>query len=151
MHIKGFCIGTVAMELIFYLDTSIWIDLYEDRKGFNGEPLGDYAWDLLAFIMAQRHKVVISDELIRELLLRYPLEAINGMMKPFENLFIKVIFTAAQISEAKLLSKERLVPVSDALHAIIARGNGCIMIARDKHFLELDDISPHYKPEEIFI
>lgn len=139
------------MELKFYLDTSIWMDLYEDRKGFNNEPLGDYAWDLLAFIMAQGHKVVISDELIRELLLRYSLEAINGMMKPFEKLFIKVIFTAEQAEEAEIISKERHVPKSDALHAIIARDNGFIMITRDKHFWKLDDISKHYKPEEIVI
>ena len=29
------------MENKYYLDTSIWIDVYEDRKGYNNEPLGE--------------------------------------------------------------------------------------------------------------
>jgi len=31
----------------FYLDTSIWIDIYEDRKGYNSEPLGNYGFKLI--------------------------------------------------------------------------------------------------------
>lgn len=139
------------MELRFYLDTSIWMDVYEDRRGFKGEPLGDYAWALLAYIMKQNYKIVISDILIKELLRKYPLEAVNGMFKPFEGIIIKVISSPAQIIEAELISKQRYVPKLDALHAILARDNDFILIARDNHFWKLDDISKHYKPEEIVI
>lgn len=28
----------------YFIDTSIWIDFYEDRIGYKDEPLGDYAF-----------------------------------------------------------------------------------------------------------
>lgn len=139
------------MEMKFYLDTSIWMDLYEDRKGFNNEPLGDYAWALVAYIMKQDYKIVISDIVIKELLKKYPLQAVNGMMKPFEKIIIKIISTPKQIREAELMSKQILVPKLDVLHALIARDNNLILITRDNHFWKLDYIAKHYKPEEIVI
>ena len=51
----------------YYIDTSIWIDLYEDRKGYQDEPLGEYALKLLSFIKANKADLFISDMLIREL------------------------------------------------------------------------------------
>lgn len=37
----------------YYVDTSVWIDLYEDRKGYNKEPLGDFALKLFSYIKAK--------------------------------------------------------------------------------------------------
>lgn len=37
----------------------------------------------------------------------------------------------------------------NALHAIVARDNGLILITRDNHFRVLQDISKYYKPEEL--
>jgi len=41
------------------------------------------------------------------------------------------------------------VPAGDALHAIVARDNDLILVTRDRHFRKLEDISKHYKPEEL--
>lgn len=133
----------------YYVDTSIWIDLVEDRKGYNNEPLGDYALKLFAMIKAKKHKIVITDLLIEELESNYSLEAINGMMLPFQKIMEKVIVTKEQRDEAKRIAEERNLPPGDVLHAIVARDNNFIMITRDKHFKELEDIAKYYKPEEI--
>ncbi|MEK6953347.1 MAG: PIN domain-containing protein [Nanoarchaeota archaeon] len=133
----------------YYVDTSIWIDLYEDRKGYNQEPLGDFALKLFALIRAKRNKLIITDILIKELEMNYSLEEINGMIKPFEGIIEKVIATKNQREEARKISKDRNIPPGDVLHAIIARDHKLILITRDNHFKQLRDISEHYKPEEI--
>jgi len=132
----------------YYIDTAIWIDLYEDRFGYNKEPLGDYAWKLFSLIKAKNDIIVVSDFLIRELEMNYSLEEINGMIKPFENILEKVL-NKEQKDEAKKIAEERNIPPGDVIHAIIARDNDFILITRDKHFMQLEDISKHYKPEDL--
>ena len=133
----------------YYIDSSIWIDLYEDRKGYNNEPLGEYALKLLAMIKAQEKTIVISDRLIRELEAFYSIAEINGMMKPFEKITRRVMSTEMQKNEAKRIAQERSIPLGDALHAILARDNKLILITRDNDFRKLNDVSKSYKPEEI--
>ncbi|TKJ17823.1 hypothetical protein CEE44_04855 [Candidatus Woesearchaeota archaeon B3_Woes] len=133
----------------YYIDTSIWMDIYEDRKGYNNEPLGDFALKLFSLIKAKNHNLIISYLLIRELEMNYSIAEINGMMKPFEKIIEKVVATAEQRDEAKKISNERDIPPGDVLHAILARDNNFILITRDKHFRELEDISEHNKPEDI--
>lgn len=133
----------------YYIDTSIWMDIYENRKGYNNEPLGEFALKLFALIKAKNYKLVISDLLIRELEVNYSIAEINGMMKPFENIIEKVVATSKQRDESKSISNERNIPPGDVLHAIIARDNKLTLITRDKHFRELEDISEHHKPEDL--
>lgn len=133
----------------YYLDTSIWIDLYEDRKGYKKEPLGDYAWELLALIKAKRSILIITDLLIKELEMNYSVEEINGMMKPFESIIEKVMTTKEQRDKANKIAEERKLPRGDVLHAILSRDHNLIFVSRDKHFKKLEDISKHYKPEDL--
>ncbi|AJF60860.1 hypothetical protein QT06_C0001G0006 [archaeon GW2011_AR15] len=133
----------------YLIDTSIWVDLYEDRKGYQNEPLGDFAFNLFLMIKTKQDKIAITDLTIRELEMNYSMEEINGMMKPFEDILEKLVASKKQRDEAKLLAKERNVPKGDALHAILARDNKFILVSRDKHFRELTNISEHHKPEEL--
>ena len=133
----------------YIIDTSIWVDIYEDRKGYNNEPLGDYAFNLLVKIKAQEKIIVLTDFLIKELETLYSAAEINGMFKPFEKIIKKIIATEKQREESKKIAKERDVPAGDALHAIIARDNDLILVTRDRHFRKLEDISKHYKPEDL--
>ena len=137
------------MQNKFYLDTSIWMDLYENRTGFNQEPLGDFAWKLLSIIKAKKETLVISDLLIKELEMSYSIEEINGMMKIFESILERIITTKKQRDEAKQIAGERNLPHGDVLHTILARDHNLILITRDNHFKELMDISPYHKPEEL--
>lgn len=133
----------------YYVDTSIWMDLVEDRSGYNDEPLGAYALKLFVLIKAKKHKLFISDLLIKELESNYSIEEINGMILPFRNIMEKIFATEKQIDEAKKIAGERSLPPGDVLHAIVARDNSLILVTRDKHFNELKDITKHYKPEDI--
>ena len=133
----------------YYIDTSIWIDIYEDRIGFNKEKLGDYASKLFYFIRKNNYKLIISDVLIKELESYYSIAEINGMVKPFEDIIEKIVTTTKQKDEAKKITLERGLPYGDVLHTILARDNNLILVTRDKHFKELEFISKPYKPEEL--
>jgi predicted nucleic acid-binding protein len=133
----------------YYIDTSVWIDFYEDRKGYHNEPLGDFAFKLLSLIISKKDKVIITDYLLKELNVIYSEEEIDSMFKLFENLIEVITVSKLQTEEANKISNEKNVPAGDVLHAIVARDNNLILITRDKHFTELDNISKHYKPEEI--
>ena len=133
----------------YIIDASIWVDFYEDRKGYNNEPLGDYAFKLLVKIKAQEKVIVLTDFLIKELETLYSIVEINGIFNPFNKILKKVIATKKQRQEAKKIAKERDVPAGDALHAIVARDNNSILVTRDRHFRKLEDISKHHKPEEL--
>lgn len=133
----------------YIIDTSIWIDLYEDRVGFNGEPLGDYAWRLFAAINERKDNIIVSDILMQELIVRYSVEEINGMTRPFESVLKCVSSNKDQQAEAELFAKSRNLPKGDALHAILARDCSAILVTRDNHFRLLRDISEPYKPEEL--
>lgn len=73
----------------------------------------------------------------------------ESVFKLFQKNVNKIVATAEQREEAKKIAVERNIPAGDALHAILARDNSLILITRDNHFKHLEDISKHYKPEEI--
>jgi len=137
------------MKKGYYIDTSIWMDLYENRKGYDNEPLGDFAYYLFSSIMRENDHIIISDVVIQELENYYTIEEINGMMKLFERAIEKCIAQTRQCDEARYLAEKRDVPRGDALHAILARDNHFILISRDNDFRKLDDVARHYKPEEL--
>ena len=130
----------------YLIDTSIWIDLYENRKGFHGELLGDYALKLLSRILSDKDIIIITDFLIDELEMKLSLPEIRGMLKPFETLIEKRLANALQDTEAQKIAMLRNIPEGDALHAVMARDSNSILISRDRHFRQLEDIAPHYKP-----
>ncbi len=124
------------------------MDIYEDRKGYYGEPLGDFALKLFSSIVQNKDKIVISSLLIKELEKQYSMEEISGMMKPFEALIEKCRVSDDQERLARRIGKERDIPPGDVLHAIVARDNNCVLITRDHHFKKIEDLKKHYKPEE---
>ncbi|MBN1376865.1 PIN domain-containing protein [Candidatus Woesearchaeota archaeon] len=133
----------------FYLDTSIWMDIYEDRIGYKKEHLGDFALKLFSFIKAENHRIFISDLLIKELEMNYSIEEINGMINPYKENIQRIISKKEERKEAEIIAKKRKIPKGDVLHAILARNNNLILITRDKHFKNLNDICQHHKPEDI--
>jgi len=133
----------------FYVDSSIWIDLYEDRKGYKNALLGDFALKFFILMKSRKDKLVISDILITELNVYYSIEQINGMLMPFQELVERIISVKEQRYEAEKIADERYLPPGDVLHAILARDYNLILVTRDKHFNDLKDICPHHKPEEL--
>jgi hypothetical protein len=133
----------------FYIDSSIWMDIYEDRRGYFDEPFAQFGLHLLESILAKKDTLIITDTLIDELKFYYSPEELNGMFAPFQALTEKIFATKEQKDEAEKLAYERKVPRGDALHAVLSRDHNLVLVARDKHFLDLEDISEHHKPEEL--
>lgn len=133
----------------FYIDTSIWIDLLEERKGYSGENLGSFALQLFARIKAKGLALCLSDILLHELARFYTIEEIRGMTMPFEKITKKILSTSDQRREARRIAIERNVPLGDALHAILARDHRLIFVTRDNDFRKLQDICPSYRPEDL--
>jgi predicted nucleic acid-binding protein len=129
------------MKLKFYLDTSVWMDYYEDRS--------DLAFKLLMSLLKSNQTIVVSDFLLAELENFYSLEQIRGLAFPFQNLMERVGLSTKQRFEAKSIAILKDVPVGDAIHAVLARDSGAVLVSRDRHFQLLKNICVVKKPEEI--
>ena len=128
----------------FYLDTCIWIDLIENRVGTKGEPFGKEATKLLAWIRQHKHRIIISDEVYRELSVYFP--DVTKPLLSFALICDLILVNPAQQSEARMVAQLRNVPLSDAVHALIARDYGCTLVSRDRHFRRLTDITSYCFP-----
>ncbi len=131
----------------FYLDTSIWRDLQENRSD-RFRPLGEWAFELLRKIREERHIVVYSDAVIDELRKKYSLPEIQEIFRTAHQLE-KVITRKEQIEESAKLCKSLKIPWGDCLHAILARDNNATMVTRDRHFEQLRFLADIKKPEEL--
>lgn len=137
------------MEEIYYFDTSVWLDFFEERDEPN-LPKTKLAKELIKKIVKEKGKIVYSEVVKNEMLsLGYSRYDIDSMFLPIQTILIYANSTRKQFGKAKDLSKKREIPLSDALHAILARDNRALMITRDKHFDKLSDITKHKKPEDI--
>ncbi len=65
------------------------------------------------------------------------------------DILTKANIIESQIKEAITISKQRKIAFGDALHTILARDNNAMMITRDEHFLDLNDLVMIKKPEEL--
>lgn len=124
----------------YYFDTSIWLDLFENRDEPN-LPKGRWAKELIEKIIAEDSKIVYSDNNIYEFnAIGYSSEDIRNKLQPLKAILIFAESTEKQIRKSKDLSLKRDVPKRDALHALIARDNKAILVTLDKHFQKLHDI-----------
>ena len=128
----------------YYLDTSIWLDYFENRND-RFRPLGEWALALLSQIRAKGDKIIISDVVLDELAGR----PVRDILGPFEECIENVTTTDEQLKECKKTHTRMKIPRGDILHAIISRDHNCILISRDNHFSLLTDIKRAYKPEEL--
>jgi predicted nucleic acid-binding protein len=129
----------------FYLDTSIWLDLYE-KRGENGKIVREM---IKNFILENR-EVIYSNIIIKELrVLNYQDLEIKEILG-IDDIRIRWINTnKIQTEEAKRLVKHFNIPLADALHSILARDNECILVSRDKHFEKLRFLITVQKSEEL--
>ena len=128
----------------YYLDTSIWLDYFENRQD-RFRPLGEWALALLSQIRAKGDKIIVSDVVLNELIGR-PAQEILG---PFKECIEHVTTTDEQLKECKKIHTRMKIPRGDILHAIISRDHNCMLVSRDNHFSLLAGIIRAYKPEEL--
>ena len=134
----------------YYIDACIWRDFHENRED-KFRPLGEWAFEMFRKIKANKSIVLYSDLTVDELSKDFNPEQIKDIFKIVHeaNLLEKVNLKKEQFQEAAKLNRERNLPFGDCLHALIARDNQAIMVTRDKHFEELQDVVQSYKPEDL--
>jgi predicted nucleic acid-binding protein len=136
----------------YYVDTNIWIDLWEDRSD-GLKPLGEFAFQFFKNAIENKCMVYYSKLVVLELRKKFNEGVIEGeLFKPLREAGIlkEVSISKKQMSEARKIASKRCVPLGDALHAIIARDNRAILVSRDAHCLMLQDIVDVENPEEIY-
>ncbi|MEK6943614.1 MAG: PIN domain-containing protein [Nanoarchaeota archaeon] len=138
------------MEKRFYLDTNIWRDYYENRSD-SLKSLGKPALNFLLGAIKEGNLIIYSELVVHELISKYTKEEISAIFSIFYNLniLVKAEISKNQAKEASDLCRKRNVPFGDALHAILARDNGAMLITRDNHFKKLNGIAETKKPEEL--
>lgn len=136
----------------YFVDTCVWRDFFEERKGFGNRDLSSEALIFFKKVMVHKDVILFSDFLIRELKLKYSILEIEYRLKLFSllGLLNKVEILKEEFYEAKLLSKQRNLPLADCLNAIQARNHKAVLISQDKHILvNLKDVTISKRPSEI--
>ncbi|MFT4310732.1 MAG: PIN domain-containing protein [Candidatus Woesearchaeota archaeon] len=137
---------------VYYLDTCIWRDYYENRIGYNGYTYGEYASTLLLTIIYRKGTIILSDCVIFELKKAYCDEVIEQMFTLLHRLCIlkKVLCTKKDWLEAFELSQQKEVGTSDTLHAILARNNKALLVTQNiKDFKHFSDMIMVKRPQDI--
>ena len=133
----------------YYLDTSIWLDFFEDRNEPN-LPKGEWAHVLLTKIIENNDKVIYSDIVLVELgVAGYTSHEIERLFQKIKPVLIFIESTEKQVRKSKDLSLKREIPKGDALHALIARDNKATLVTLDRHFKKLLDITKPKRPQDL--
>lgn len=134
----------------YYIDTLTWRDYYEIRED-KFRPLGEWAFRFFKKAMEENSLMFYSDFVENELSKDYGQEKIKEIFSVINKVHLlkKIEIKPEQFSEAAKLSRERKVPFGDAVHAIVARDINAVLISRDHHYEELQDISISKKPEDL--
>ena len=145
MHRYSFEHFCIPKTMRLYLDTSIWLDHFENR-----EKNGKHATRLLEMVIKKKVVVCYSDIVIRELRCNgYTVRDILILWKSLKPEHLRrVHIHKEEIQQAKNLALQQNVPLGDAFHAILARNNDAILISRDKDFEKLKDIIHTKRPED---
>ena len=137
------------MQNRFYVDTCIWRDLFEERKG-GLVPLGEFAFLFFKNCVKYKCIIVISSFVLFELKKAFSQNDINSSLEPFLDVIEFVDISYNKI-ERLFLKQGNIIGVhnEDITHALIAKEFNCVLITRDKHFDSLVGIVSVLAPEEV--
>lgn len=115
-----------------YIDSNIYLNIwYKENEFFQS------SYDLFDEIINCRYKLTSSFLVIKELSNKTGFtqeDIINNYMKPYRilNKLNIVKITQKVADDAVYLSSQHGIHITDALHAMMAKSNNCILVTRDK-------------------
>jgi len=135
---------------IYYVDTLVWRDYHENRTD-KFRPLGEWAFDFFKKVLNEKDTILYSYFVEIELKKDYNEQEIEKIFEIIKkhDLLKKIEINELQLKESRKISRERNLPFGDVIHAILARDNSAVIVTRDHHFEELQDIAICKKPEEL--
>jgi len=118
-----------------YVDSNVFLNVWFEEL-LRLSPAFYYSRRLLDAILECRFRLVISDLTVKELSRKtnLPKETIiEEYLKPYEMVGKLTIIEATKenIREANEISRRHRLHASDALHALVAKNEGCILVTRD--------------------
>ncbi len=133
----------------YYFDTSIWIDLFQDRVE-EGFPKGLRAQQLLTRILSRNYRIIVSQVIQKELFsCGYSFEEVQKLFRPLKRIIQVQHCSREHLERARNIAKKRNVPQKDVLHALLSKTARATLITRDNHFQKLLDITIPSTPEEL--
>jgi predicted nucleic acid-binding protein len=124
----------------FYLDTSIWLDLLENRNEPN-MPKGRWARDMIARIIERGDEIIVSDFILLELeRAGYSKQELDTTFNKLAPIIVRIDAFERDRRRAKDIAAKKDVPRLDALHAVIASNHKATLVSLDPHFKQLDII-----------
>ena len=144
------------MPVSYYIDSCIYLNLWQKEKNRFGKPLWKITKKFLEKIKNEQSIVYYSGYLLKELSFILPKKIFNEKLKMFNHTpcFKRGGLTLDEFNLAKQI-KTRLnnsLSFYDIIHMIIAKKTNSILITRDRELLKLAKkykIKSH-KPEELF-
>ena len=102
-------------------------------------------------VIKDKDQILFTDKIVDELGMMYSKREICEFLNILSlmNITKRVEINKEQKERAEMIAKQREVPDTDALYAILAKDNKAILVTRDRHFDKLRDIVEVKKPEEI--
>ena len=116
--------------------------------------MGEFAFQFLKKCTETGAEILVSDAVVFELEARLSKERVKENFSSFSGIIRRVAANSGQISEARKewQKRNKALPFKDVLHAIIARDNKAVLVARDNHFFDmLNSIVEVKKPEDIML
>ena len=133
----------------YYLDTCVWRDYFEGRSD-RFRPLGEWAFSPIRQAIQKSDLLLVSDLVEEELLSAFDQKDVDRIFSILpQGMMVRIETADVQLKEAIMIGKKFGVPVNDALHAVIARDEGAILVTRDKHFMGICEGLVVRKPEEL--
>src|SRR3989344_6287794 len=139
----------------YYIDTCIYLNLWQKEVSFSGVKYWEIAQNLLEFIEEKNYTIYFSGFILKELNYILSKKEFENKKELFENTtnFKKVFLDKEELEEARKIEKEVNFDVSfyDIIHMILAKKTKSILETRDKRLM---NIAIKYKvdvklPEEI--
>lgn len=113
----------------YYLDTSIWIDLFEDRNEPNFAKT-EYAIRLIDFVLSNGEIIIYSGIVLSELMSQgYSKYEIKEFWRDLRPYLCFVRPNKYMLGKARDIAIKRNLPKGDVLHAILARENRAILVS----------------------
>ena len=125
-----------------YVDSNVFLDYCWNRQS-GMRPLGEFACQFITRALQCEFVVLITEDVVEEVsraMRTSPSEMRKRVLAQLSaaGKLKEIRYTPAEEREARQVASKYAIPRADALHAVVARDNGAILVTSDKHLLMLE-------------
>jgi len=125
----------------YYIDTCIYLNLWQKEVGFSGVSYWEIAKKLFEFIEEKGIVMYYSGFILNELKFILSEKEFGNKKVLFENMpnFKKIGLERNELDEARKIENETKFEVSfyDIIHMVLARKTNSVLITRDKRLMKI--------------